>query len=108
MQISKGCIIFSSNCHSYYIGGKSLFLGNISMLEISMLIGLMRWSERSLYNVMINENGLEQLISRCTTDSGALIDHLCASLIEENVQAGTLETYFSDHKAIWASVKVKK
>ena len=63
---------------------------------------------RSLYNVMINENGLEQHISSCTTDNGTLIDHLYTNLIEEDVQAGTLETYFSDHKAIWASVKVKK
>ena len=64
---------------------------------------------RSLYNVMINENGLKQLIiSSCTTDNGTLIDHLYTNLIEECVQAGTLETYFSDHKAIWASVKVRK
>ena len=63
---------------------------------------------RSLYNVMINENVLEQHISSCTTDNGTLIDHLYTNLIEEDVQAGTLETYFSDHKAIWASVKVRK
>ena len=63
---------------------------------------------RSLYDLMINENGLEQLISSCTTDNGTLIDHLYTNLIEEDVQAGTLETYFSDHKAIWASVKVRK
>ena len=63
---------------------------------------------RSLYNVMINENGLEQLISSCTTDKETLIDHLYTNLIEEDVQAGTLETYFSDHKAIWASIKVRK
>ena len=55
---------------------------------------------------MINENGLKQLISSCTTDNGTLIDHLYTNLNKENVQAGTLETYFSDHKAIWASVKV--
>ena len=63
---------------------------------------------RSLYNVMINENGLEQHISSCTTDNGTWIDHLYTNLIEEHVQTGTLETYFSDHKAISASVKVRK
>ena len=63
---------------------------------------------RSLGNLMINENGLKQLISSCTTDNGTLFDHLYTSLIEEDVQAGTLENYFSDHKAIWASVKVRK
>ena len=43
---------------------------------------------------MINENGLEQLISSCTTDNGTLIGHLYTNLIEENVQAGTLGTHF--------------
>ena len=63
---------------------------------------------RSLYNLMINENGLEQLISSCTTDNETLIDHLYTNLIHEDVQAGTLETYIGDHKAIWASIKVIK
>ena len=62
--------------------------------------------QRSLYNLMINENSLKQLISSCTTDNGTLIDHIYTNLIEEDVHTGTLETYFSDHKAIWASVKV--
>ena len=63
---------------------------------------------RSLYNLMINENGFKQLISSCTTDNGTLIDHAYTNLIEKDVQAGTLETYFSYYKAIWASVKVRK
>ena len=62
----------------------------------------------SLYNLMINENSLEQLISSCTTDNGTLIDHAYTNFTKEYIQAGTLETYFSDHKAIWASVKVTK
>ena len=36
--------------------------------------------------------------------NGTLIDHLYRNLIKD-VHAGTLETYFSDHKAIWASFK---
>ena len=65
-------------------------------------------ARRSLYNLMINENALEQFISTCTTDNGTLIDHVYTNMIKEEVQVGTLETYFSDHKAIWASVKVRK
>jgi hypothetical protein len=57
---------------------------------------------------MINENSLEQLISSCRTDNGTLIDHAYTNFTKEYIQAGTLETYFSDHKAIWASVKVTK
>ena len=62
---------------------------------------------RSLYNLMIDENALEQVISDCTTDNGTLIDHVYM-MIEGEVLVGSLETCFRDHKAIWASVKIRK
>ena len=66
-------------------------------------------SERqSLYNLMVIENSYRQIISSCTADNGTVIDHLYTDLIEEEIQAGVLETYFSDHKAIWASLKTNK
>ena len=55
---------------------------------------------------MINELALEQMISSFTTGNRTLIDHLYTNLKEE-IHAGTPETYFSDHKAIWASINVK-
>ena len=65
-------------------------------------------SERqSLYNLMLIENSYRQLISGFTTDNGTLIDHLYTNIIEEDIHAGILETYFSDHKAIWASLKTE-
>ena len=39
--------------------------------------------QRSLYNIMINENCLKQLIPSCTTDNGTLIDHLYTNLSED-------------------------
>jgi exonuclease III len=60
---------------------------------------------QSRYNLMLRENDYRQLISSFTTDNRTLIDHLYTNLIEEEINAGILETYFSDHKAIWASVK---
>ena len=60
---------------------------------------------QSLYNLILRENDYRQLISSFTTDNRTLIDHLYTNLIEEEINAGILETYFSDHKAIWASVK---
>ena len=65
-------------------------------------------SRQSLYNLMSNENALEQLISTSTTGNETLTDHVYTNMIEEEVQVGTLETYFSDHKAIWASLKMRK
>ena len=60
---------------------------------------------QSLYNLMVMENDYSQLITNFTTDSNTLIDHVYTNLMEESIHAGTLETYFSDHKVIWASPK---
>ena len=54
---------------------------------------------------MVMENDYSQLITNFTTDSNTLIDHVYTNLMEESIHAGILETYFSDHKAIWASLK---
>ena len=60
---------------------------------------------QSLYNLMVMENDFTQLITNFTTDSKTLIDHVYTNLVEESIYAGILETYFRDHKAIWASLK---
>ena len=41
-------------------------------------------ARRLLYNLMINENVLEQFISTCTTDNGTLIDHVYTNMIEDS------------------------
>ncbi|CAB4032889.1 Hypothetical predicted protein [Paramuricea clavata] len=64
-------------------------------------------SERqSLYNFMVLENSYRQMISSFTTDNRTLIDYIYTNLIENEIHTGVLEAYFSDHKAIWASLKV--
>ncbi|CAB4028716.1 Hypothetical predicted protein [Paramuricea clavata] len=60
---------------------------------------------QSLYNLMVVQNHYRQLITGFTTDNRTLIDHLYTNLMEEEIEAGILETYFSDHKAIWASLR---
>jgi hypothetical protein len=55
---------------------------------------------QSLFNLMVIENNYSQLMR-----NKILIDHVYTNLIEEQVHAGILETYFSDHKAIWVSLK---
>ena len=54
---------------------------------------------------MVMENDYSQLITNLTTDSNTLIYYVYTNLMEESIHAGILETYFSDHKAIWASLK---
>ena len=53
---------------------------------------------------MIIENNYRQLITDFTTDNRTTIDHLHTNLMNEEIHSGILETYFSDHKVIWASL----
>ena len=77
----------------------------IGDLNVNWLIDTER---QSLFNLMVTENNYKQLISDFTTDNRTLIDHLFTNLNVEEVNAVVLETYFTDHKAMWVSVKAKK
>lgn len=59
----------------------------------------------SLHNQMIVSYGYKQHILGCTTDNRTTIDHIYSNLSESRIQAGVLETYFSDHKAVWIATK---
>lgn len=52
---------------------------------------------------MIRENNYQQLITEFTTDNQTVIHHLYTNIIEEEIHAGILKTYFSDHKTIVVS-----
>jgi hypothetical protein len=54
---------------------------------------------------MVVQNRYRQLITGFTTDNRTLIDQFYTNLIEDEIEAGILETYFSDHKTIWASLR---
>ena len=60
-----------------------------------------------LYNVMVRDNAYKQLLSNFTTDNQTLIDHIFTNISDLEINSGILETYFTDHKAIWASYKTK-
>lgn len=69
-------------------------------LNINWLIETER---RPLYNLLVRDKGYKQLISTCTTDHNTAIDHIYTHILHLDIQAGVLETYFTDHKAVWAS-----
>ena len=58
--------------------------------------------KRPLYNI--------QLISTYATDSKTVIDHIYTNIHvgNLNIQAVVLGTYFTDHKAVWASLHATK
>ena len=58
---------------------------------------------RPLYNLLVRDKNDKQLISTYTIDNKTLIDQIFTNIAHLDIQAGVLETYFTDHKAIWAS-----
>jgi len=83
---------------------------NIIILGDFNVTWLIDIEKRPLYNLLVKDGHYKQLISTYTTDSKTIIDHICTNIHEENlnIQAGVLETYFTDHKAVWASFHVTK
>ena len=71
------------------------------------------------FNVNLNENGSDrntlckylieemqyvQLINQMTTDYKTQIDHIYTNILKRVKSSGVLESYFSDHKPIFASL----
>ena len=59
---------------------------------------------RPLYNLLVTERNYKQLISHYTSDNRTTIDHIYTNFLPHShadTTSGTLETYFTDHKAIW-------
>lgn len=62
-------------------------------------------SHRSLlYNLFIQNYCYRQLVSCYTTDNKTCIDHLYTNLNDSTIAFTTLETYFSDHKSLCATI----
>ena len=64
---------------------------------------LVETERRPKYNLLVRDEHYKQLISTYTTDNKTLIDHIFTNITHFNIQAGVLETYFTDHKAVWAT-----
>ena len=81
---------------------------SLSLTSKKILIGdfNVNWfntSERGpLYNLLVSGCKYRQLVSCSTTDNKTCIDHIYTNLPETEVKVHILETYFSDHKAIYA------
>jgi len=62
-------------------------------------------SERiSLYNLFIRDHRYIQLVTEYTTDNKTCIDQIYTNIPIGHVKVHTLETYFTDHKAICALI----
>lgn len=64
---------------------------------------LVETDRRPLYNLLVRDNHYKQFISTYTTDNNTVIDHIYTNISNIDIQADVLATYFTDHKAVWAS-----
>ena len=60
--------------------------------------------QKALTKFLIKERGYTQLITQYTTDYHTLIDHIYTNIPHLVKSAGTLESYYSDHKPIYMSL----
>ena len=77
---------------------------NVIILGDFNINWLVETERTPLFNLLVRDKHYKQLISTYTTDSKTLIDHIYTNIKSHwDIQAGVLETYFSDHKALWVS-----
>jgi len=73
-----------------------IFIGDFNVNWLNMV------EKAPLSNLFVRENCYRQLMSFYTTDHKTCIDHVYTNLPEKEIKVSVLETYFSDHKAIYA------
>jgi len=61
--------------------------------------------QKALTKYLITDKGYTQLINQYTADYRTQIDHVYTNIPQSVQSAGTLESYYSDHKPIYISMK---
>ena len=61
--------------------------------------------QQALKKYLITDKGSTQLINQFTTDYRTQIDHVYTNVPQCVQSGGTLESYYSDHKPIYISMK---
>ena len=61
---------------------------------------LVKTERRPSFNLLVRDKHYKQLISTYTTDNKTVIDHIYTNISHSDIQAGVLETCFSDHKTV--------
>ena len=61
--------------------------------------------QRALTKYLVTDKGYTQLINQYTTDYRTLIDHVYTNVSQCVQSAGTLKSYYSDHKPVYISLK---
>ena len=75
------------------LSGPSVILGDFNIDHV----------KTNPYGILQN---YRQCITNPTTDYNSLLDHIYTNMDQEQIRCGVFESYFSDHKPIWAELKL--
>lgn len=73
---------------------------NVNLLEKT-------FEQKALTRCLVEEKGYTQLIKQYTTDYRSLIDHIYTNIPHFVRSSGVLESYYSDHKPLFISLKIE-
>ena len=73
---------------------------NVNLLEKT-------FEQKALTRCLVEEKGYTQLIKQYTTDYRSLIDHIYTNIPHFVRSSGVLESYYSDHKPLFISLKTE-
>ena len=80
----------------------AMHLTNFKIFMGDFNVNWFNHSKRTFVQFFHQEHQYKQLMSLYTTDNKTCIDHIYTNLPETQVRVGILETYFTDHRAIYA------
>ena len=89
---------------------RHLYCRTLCSKEFHIIIGdfnvnwLNKQQMSGLYNLMVSEYGYCQVVNDYTTCNRTIIDHIYTNIGRNYIDVGILETYYSDHKAVWIGV----
>ena len=89
---------------------RHLYCRTLSSKQFHIIIGdfnvnwLNKQQMSGLHNLMVSEYGYCQVVNDYTTCNRTIIDHIYTNIGRNYIDVGILETYYSDHKAVWIGV----
>ena len=91
--------------------GKRCVAMSLTAIIYHQIDRISNWTSSTLNNILTIGNNpyisIKQWISSYTTDRKTILDHLYTNIPDllVDIPTGVLETYFTDHKAVWASFR---
>ena len=86
-------------------------ISNLPPIAPTIIVGdfndnLLAVSRLSTLSQFMSSRQFTQLVQVPTTDSGTLLDHVYCNTTYENMYIDVIDTYYSDHDAVYLSIPI--